>query len=131
MDGVLAGLSMLGTSAYWFAFFAAVCMAAFAGLVPGASASLLMALAIPFIVFNIQDPVIGIVMLATITSVDTSKSVLIHNMMTSDDANTGVAFRPDQIQHRLALTNATTITATRGTAGTVTVTVPFTIMEYF
>ena len=68
---------------------------------------------------------------ATITSVDTSKSVLIHNMMTSDDANTGVAFRPDQIQHRLALTNATTITATRGTAGTVTVTVPFTIMEYF
>jgi TctA family transporter len=76
MDGVLAGLSMLGTSAYWFAFFAAVSMAAFAGLVPGASASLLMALAIPFIVFNVHDPVIGIVMLATITSVDDMLDVL-------------------------------------------------------
>ena len=76
MDGVIAGLSMLGTTAYWFAFFAAVCMAAFAGLVPGASASLLMALAIPFIVFNVQDPVIGIVMLATITSVDDMLDVL-------------------------------------------------------
>lgn len=76
MDGVLAGLSVLGTSAYWFAFFAAVSMAAFAGIVPGASASLLMALAIPFIVFNVQDPVIGIVMLATITSVDDMLDVL-------------------------------------------------------
>jgi len=76
MDGVLAGLSVLGTSAYWFAFFAAVSMAAFAAIVPGASASLLMAIAIPFIVFNVQDPVIGIVMLATITSVDDMLDVL-------------------------------------------------------
>ena len=70
MEGILAGLAWLGTSTYWLAFFAAVLMAAAAGLVPGLSATLLMALAVPFIVFNIQDPVIGIVMLATITAVE-------------------------------------------------------------
>jgi putative tricarboxylic transport membrane protein len=76
MDGILAGLSWLGTSTYWLAFFAAVFMAAAAGLVPGLSATLLMALAVPFIVFNIQDPVIGIVMLATITAVEEILDVL-------------------------------------------------------
>jgi TctA family transporter len=76
MDGILAGLAWLGTSTYWLAFFAAVLMAAAAGLVPGLSATLLMALAVPFIVFNIQDPVIGIVMLATITAVEEILDVL-------------------------------------------------------
>ncbi|HWE76775.1 MAG TPA: tripartite tricarboxylate transporter permease [Stellaceae bacterium] len=76
MDGILAGLAWLGTTSYWLAFFAAVLMAAAAGLVPGLSATLLMALAVPFIVFNIQDPVIGIVMLATITAVEEILDVL-------------------------------------------------------
>ncbi len=76
MEGILAGLAWLGTSTYWLAFFAAVLMAAAAGLVPGLSATLLMALAVPFIVFNIQDPVIGIVMLATITAVEEILDVL-------------------------------------------------------
>jgi TctA family transporter len=76
MEGILAGLAWLGTSSYWLAFFAAVLMAAAAGLVPGLSATLLMAIAVPFIVFNIQDPVIGIVMLATITAVEEILDVL-------------------------------------------------------
>ena len=76
MDAVLAGLAVLGTAPYWLAFSAAVAMAAVAGLIPGLSASLLMALAIPFIVFNVQDPIIGIVMLATITAVDDMLDVL-------------------------------------------------------
>lgn len=76
MDAIFAGLSHLGTQAYWLAFLTAVCMAAVAGLLPGISASLLMALAVPFIVFNIQDPVIGIAMLATITAVEEMLDVL-------------------------------------------------------
>jgi putative tricarboxylic transport membrane protein len=76
MDGIIAGLSLLGTSTYWLAFGAALLMAAAAGLVPGLSATLLMALAVPFIVFNVQDPVIGIVMLATITAVEEILDVL-------------------------------------------------------
>ena len=76
MGEILAGLSVLGTSTYWAAFFASVLMAALAGLVPGLSASLLMALAVPFIVFNIHDPVIGLVMLATIAGVEEALDVL-------------------------------------------------------
>ncbi|MCZ6849692.1 MAG: tripartite tricarboxylate transporter permease [Alphaproteobacteria bacterium] len=76
MDGILAGLSWLATEQYWFAFLTAVAMAAVAGIMPGISASLLMALAVPFIVFTIRDPVIGIVMLATITGVEEMLDVL-------------------------------------------------------
>ena len=42
---MFAGLDLLGMTSFWLAFFAAVLMAAFAGLVPGISATLLMALA--------------------------------------------------------------------------------------
>ncbi len=76
MDGILAGIEFLGTGAYWAAFLTAVAMAAVAGLLPGVSSGLLMAIAIPFIVFNVQDPVIGIVMLATITGVEEMLDVL-------------------------------------------------------
>jgi TctA family transporter len=76
MDGILAGLAFLGSSSYWIAFLTASAMAAVAGLLPGVSAGLLMALAIPFIVFNVQDPVIGIVMLATITGIEEMLDVL-------------------------------------------------------
>jgi TctA family transporter len=76
MDAILAGFGLLNSQAYWLAFLTAVAMAAVAGLVPGLSASLLMALAVPFIVFNIQDPVIGIAMLATITAVEEMLDVL-------------------------------------------------------
>ncbi len=76
MDGIIAGLAMLGSEAYWLSFLAAIAMAALAGLVPGVSASLLMALAVPFIVFTVKDPVLGIVMLATITGVEEMLDVL-------------------------------------------------------
>ena len=70
MSEVLEGLSYLGNGAYWAAFGVAVFMAVFVGLLPGVSATLVMALSISFIVLNIEDPLIGIVMLATLTGVD-------------------------------------------------------------
>lgn len=76
MEGMFAGLQLLGTLPFWLAFFTAVLMSTIAALVPGISASLLMALAVPFIVFTVKDPVIGIVMLATITGVEDMLDVL-------------------------------------------------------
>jgi putative tricarboxylic transport membrane protein len=76
MDGIIAGLSFLGTETYWLAFFSASLMATAAGLLPGISTTLLLALAIPFIVFTVHDPVIGIVMLATITGIEEMLDVL-------------------------------------------------------
>ncbi len=73
---VFVGLGHLGTSTYWITFGAAVLIAAAAGVIPGLSAPLLMALAIPFVVFTIDDPVVGIVFLATITGVEEMLDVL-------------------------------------------------------
>lgn len=60
---------------------------------------------------------------ATITSVDTSKSILTH--LGQHSTQTGL----DNVATSLALTNATTITATRG-ASTGTVTVGYQVVEY-
>lgn len=70
MSELLEGLSYLGNGGYWAAFAVAVFGAVFVGLLPGVSATLVMALSISFIVLNIEDPLIGIVMLATLTGVD-------------------------------------------------------------
>jgi putative tricarboxylic transport membrane protein len=76
MDGIIAGFSVLGTQTYWIAFLTASLMATIAGLLPGISTTLLLALAIPFIVFTVQDPVVGIVMLATIAGIEEMLDVL-------------------------------------------------------
>ena len=64
------GLSYLGSPGYWGAFFLAVFITVPIALIPGISATLVMAVMIPFIVISVEDPVIGIVMLATLTGID-------------------------------------------------------------
>jgi TctA family transporter len=75
-EATLSALSYLGTSAYWTAFLTGVALAATAGLLPGVSSTLLMALTVPFVVFAIEDPVVGLVLLATITGVEEMLDVL-------------------------------------------------------
>ena len=58
------------TPGYWGAVFTAVGLAMMASVIPGVNSFLVMALAIAIIVFNVDDPAIGIVLLATITGVD-------------------------------------------------------------
>ena len=65
-----AGLSYLGTWGYWAGFMAAVFITVPIALIPGISATLVMAITIPFIVISVQDPVIGLAMLATLTGID-------------------------------------------------------------
>lgn len=60
---------------------------------------------------------------ATVTSVDTSKSILMH--LGQSSTQTGI----DNVSTALALTNATTITATRG-GSTGTTTVGYQLIEY-
>lgn len=61
---------------------------------------------------------------ATITAVNTAKSVLIHM------GNHGTASTPEHSLFSLALTNSTTVTATKGATG-VTATVGFEVVEYY
>lgn len=64
------GLAYLGTVSYWGAFLLAVFITVPIALIPGISATLVMAIMIPFIVIQVDDPVIGLVMLATLTGID-------------------------------------------------------------
>lgn len=63
---------------------------------------------------------------ATVTSVDTSKAILIWNGLTSTNTTTSGA--PGSVA-RIELTNATTVTATRGDS-TLAITVRFTVVEF-
>ena len=64
------GLSYLGTTGYWTGFLVAVFITVPIALIPGISATLVMAIMIPFIVISVSDPVVGLVMLATLTGID-------------------------------------------------------------
>jgi len=65
----MAGLAHLGTCSYWGAVVGGVLVSAAVGLIPGVGTPIVMAIAIPFVVFTIQDPLVGIVFLATIAGV--------------------------------------------------------------
>jgi len=64
------GLSYLGNMGYWGGFLFAVFVTVPIALLPGISATLVMALIIPFIIISVDDPVIGVAMLATLTGID-------------------------------------------------------------
>jgi TctA family transporter len=64
------GLAYLGTGGYWLGFWAAVLITVPIALIPGISATLVMAITIPFIIVSVSDPVIGLAMLATLTGID-------------------------------------------------------------
>ena len=92
MSELLQGLSYLGNGAFWAAFGIAVFMAVFVGLLPGVSATLVMALSISFIVLRVDDPLIGIVMLATLTGVDNTLDSIPAVLLGQPGASTQVTF---------------------------------------
>lgn len=92
MSELFEGLSYLGNGAFWAAFGVAVFMAVFVGLLPGVSATLVMALSISFIVLRVEDPLIGIVMLATLTGVDNTLDSIPAVLLGQPGASTQVTF---------------------------------------
>ena len=92
MSELLEDPAYLGNGGYWAAFTVAVLMAVFVGLLPGVSATLVMALSISFIVLNIDDPLIGIVMLATLTGVDNTLDSIPAVLLGQPGASTQVTF---------------------------------------
>ena len=69
MSELFEGLAYLGNWVYWIAFGVAILTAVLVRLLPGVSSSLVLALAMPFIVANVEDALIGIVMLTTFVGV--------------------------------------------------------------
>jgi TctA family transporter len=91
-EGFVDGLSYLGNSGYWFGFFTAILITVPIALIPGVSATLVMALAIPFIVLNVSDPVIGLAMLATLTGIDNTLDSIPAVLLGQPGAATQVTF---------------------------------------
>ena len=78
---------------YWIAVFAAVFVAAFTGMVPGASGVLIMALSIPFIVEIFRDQkAIGLVALASMTGVNNTLDSIPAILFGQPSAATQVTF---------------------------------------
>jgi TctA family transporter len=61
----LAGGYLLNPD-FWIAFVIAVSLAGLSGLVPGLGAPIVMAMALPFVIFTIKDPIIGLILLSMI-----------------------------------------------------------------
>ncbi len=90
--GFMDALPYFAMSDYWLAFAAGLLMATITALVPGVSSLMLMALAIPFIIMNVKDPVIGMVMLAVITGVNDTLDSLPAIVLGMPTATTQVTF---------------------------------------
>ena len=69
-DSIGQSLATMGDPLYWLAVVVAVALSVGVGLIPGISGTVVMALMVPFVVFTIDDPAIGLVMLATVTGVN-------------------------------------------------------------
>lgn len=67
METFVQAAAYLGTVPYWQALFVGVFLAIIVGLVPGVGSVVVMSILLPFIVFNVQDPAVALVMLAAIT----------------------------------------------------------------
>ncbi len=69
IDTLLGGVSALATPDFWIAVFLATALAGIVGLIPGVGSITVLAISVPFVVFQVEDPVIGLVFLATIGGV--------------------------------------------------------------
>jgi TctA family transporter len=133
---LVEGLSNLGNPTYWLAFSAAVVMAVLVGLIPGVSATLVMALSISFVVINISDPLIGIVMLATLTGVDNTLDSIPAILLGQPGASTQVTFlegnqlaRQGLAAHTLGAVYA--VSAIGGVVGAVTLAIIIPVIKPF
>lgn len=86
-------VTYLADPIYWIAVFAAVFVAAFTGMIPGASGVLIMALSIPFIVEIFRDQkAIGLVALASMTGVNNTLDSIPAILFGQPSAATQVTF---------------------------------------
>ena len=92
MDAIIEAVQFLGGSSYWLALFSAVGLAMLASVIPGMNSFMVMALVFPFILFEIADPAIGLIMLATITGVDNTLDSIPAVLVGQPGAATQVTF---------------------------------------
>lgn len=70
MDAFIEALSMLGSSTYWIALLIAITIGTIVGFIPGVGATLVTAIMLPSVILLVDEPAIGIVLLAMIGSLN-------------------------------------------------------------
>jgi TctA family transporter len=92
MDAITTATGFLAEPTYWVALLAVVGLAVIASAIPGMNAFLVMALALPFVVLEIEDPAIGLVALATISGVSNTLDSIPAVLLGQPSAATQVTF---------------------------------------
>ena len=92
MDPILTALAFLLDPTYWVVMLGVVFLAALTSVIPGTNAFLVMALAFPLILFEVDDPAIGLVALATISGVSNTLDSIPAILIGQPSAATQVTF---------------------------------------
>ncbi|MCY4583424.1 MAG: tripartite tricarboxylate transporter permease [Chloroflexi bacterium] len=92
MDAITTALGYLFDPLYWGVLLSVVALAAIASAIPGMNAFLVMALAFPFILFEVDEPAIGLVALATISGVSNTLDSVPAILIGQPSAATQVTF---------------------------------------
>lgn len=70
MDAFLQALAQVATPTYWIALFVAISVGTVVGFIPGVGATLVTAIMLPTILFLVDEPAIGIMLIAMIGSLN-------------------------------------------------------------
>ena len=92
MEAITTALGYLLDPVYWAVLLSVVALAALASAIPGMNAFLVMALAFPFILFEVREPAIGLVALATISGVSNTLDSVPAILIGQPSAATQVTF---------------------------------------
>ena len=92
MEAIATALGYLIDPVYWVVLLSVVALAALASAIPGMNAFLVMALAFPFILFEVDEPAIGLVALATISGVSNTLDSVPAILIGQPNAATQVTF---------------------------------------
>jgi len=66
-DAITGALGYMDSTTYWITFLLAMGIATAVGLIPGVGSTAMMAVVLPIVLLGVDDPAVGIVMLAVIT----------------------------------------------------------------
>ena len=136
MDAIITALGYLIDPVYWVVLLSVVFLAALASAIPGMNAFLVMALAFPFILFEVEEPAIGLVALATISGVSNTLDSVPAILIGQPSAATQVTFleghqlaRRGRAAHTLGAVYA--VSALGGIVGAVLLTIAIPVARPF
>ena len=136
MDAITTAVGYLFDPLYWGVLLSVVALAALASAIPGMNAFLVMALAFPFILLEVEEPAIGLVALATISGVSNTLDSVPAILIGQPSAATQVTFleghqlaRRGQAAHTLGAVYA--VSALGGIVGAALLTIAIPVARPF